>query len=387
MKKKSTAELKLVPIGDLVPYANNARTHSQEQIAKLRSSLREFGFVNPVIVDRELNVLAGHGRIEAARAEGYTEVPCVFAEDLTEAQKKAYIIADNRMALDAGWDEELLSVEMEALKAEDFDLLLTGFDEKEIDALLAGEDEYQMFLDKFQQKKTTDDCYTPENVYGAVADWVEKEYNVNRSVFMRPFKPGGDYQHEKYPDGCVVVDNPPFSILAEIVDFYTEHKIRFFLFAPGLATLNYINRDGVSAICAYASITYENGAVVTTSFVTNLGPDDVAARCVPELYQAIDAANDENEKAMHTQLPKYEYPDEVITAAKLGWLGKYGQALTILRSESTPIRQLDAQKESGSGIYGMGLLLSEKAAAEKAAATKWQLSARELEIVRQLGRQ
>ncbi|MBQ1575390.1 MAG: site-specific DNA-methyltransferase [Oscillospiraceae bacterium] len=138
MKKKSTAELKLVPIGDLVPYANNARTHSQEQIAKLRSSLREFGFVNPVIVDRELNVLAGHGRIEAARAEGYTEVPCVFAEDLTEAQKKAYIIADNRMALDAGWDEELLSVEFQQLKDENFDLLLTGFDQKEIDDLLNG---------------------------------------------------------------------------------------------------------------------------------------------------------------------------------------------------------------------------------------------------------
>ena len=91
---------------------NNARTHSPEQILKLRSSLREFGFINPVIIDRDYGVIAGHGRVYAAKEEGITEVPCVFVDHLTEAQKKAYIIADNRMAMDAGWDEELLRVEI-----------------------------------------------------------------------------------------------------------------------------------------------------------------------------------------------------------------------------------------------------------------------------------
>jgi DNA modification methylase len=129
---KTTTEMKLVPIGKLVPYANNARTHSPEQILKLRSSLREFGFVNPVIIDRDYGVIAGHGRILAAKEEGITEVPCVFADHLTEAQKKAYIIADNRMAMDAGWDEEMLRVEIEALQSADFDPLLTGFDETEL---------------------------------------------------------------------------------------------------------------------------------------------------------------------------------------------------------------------------------------------------------------
>ena len=137
---KMTSEMQLVSIGKLVPYVNNARTHSKEQITKLRSSLREFGFVNPVIIDREFNVIAGHGRILAAKEENIEQVPCVFVDHLTEAQKKAYILADNRFALDAGWDEEMLRVEMEALQGMDFDISLTGFDETEIADLLSLDD-------------------------------------------------------------------------------------------------------------------------------------------------------------------------------------------------------------------------------------------------------
>jgi len=129
---KTTTEFQLVDINKLIPYANNARTHNKEQILKLRSSLREFGFVNPVIVDKDYNVLCGHGRLRAAKEEGIHEVSCVFADHLTEAQKKAYILADNRMALDAGWDDELLAVEIEELQNLGFDLGLTGFDESEI---------------------------------------------------------------------------------------------------------------------------------------------------------------------------------------------------------------------------------------------------------------
>ena len=128
----TTTEMQLVPVEKLIPYINNARTHSDEQIKKLRSSLREFGFINPVIIDRNFNVIAGHGRILAAKAENISEVPCVFVDYLNEAQKKAYILADNRMAMDAGWDEELLKIEIESLQAEDFDLSLTGFGEKEL---------------------------------------------------------------------------------------------------------------------------------------------------------------------------------------------------------------------------------------------------------------
>ena len=128
----TTTQMQLVDINKLVPYVNNARTHSPEQITKLRSSLREFGFVNPVLIDREFNVLAGHGRLTAAKEEGIKEVPCVFVEHLSEAQKKAYILADNKLALNAGWDDEMLKVEMESLQEMGFDIGMTGFDEMEI---------------------------------------------------------------------------------------------------------------------------------------------------------------------------------------------------------------------------------------------------------------
>lgn len=140
---KTTTELNLVSIDKLIPYVNNARTHSPEQINKLRASLREFGFINPVIIDKAFNIIAGHGRVLAARAEGIQEIPCVLVDYLTEAQKKAYILADNRMAMDAGWDEELLKVELESLEGEAFDLSITGFDEKELADLFKEDSEIQ----------------------------------------------------------------------------------------------------------------------------------------------------------------------------------------------------------------------------------------------------
>lgn len=145
---KTTTEMQLISIDKLVPYVNNARTHSAEQILKLRSSLREFGFVNPIIIDKEFNVIAGHGRLMAAKEEGIEEVPCVFVDYLTDAQKKAYILADNRMAMDAGWDEELLKIEMEELQNLGYDLEFTGFDEKEL-ADLFGVDDKEVKEDEF----------------------------------------------------------------------------------------------------------------------------------------------------------------------------------------------------------------------------------------------
>lgn len=140
---QTTTKMELVDIDKLIPYVNNARTHSPEQINKLRASLREFGFINPVIVDDKFNIVAGHGRVMAAQAEGIKEVPCVYVDYLTEAQKKAYILADNRMAMDAGWDEEMLRVELEALQDMAFDLSMTGFDDKELADLFKTEEEVE----------------------------------------------------------------------------------------------------------------------------------------------------------------------------------------------------------------------------------------------------
>ena len=124
--------------------------------------------------------------------------------------------------------------------------------------------EYNKFVEKFKTKKTTDDCYTPPNVYEAVSGWVEKEYGLERSKFVRPFYPGGDYERFIYPPDCIVVDNPPFSILSKIVRFYEYRGIKYFLFAP---TLTLFTSKIACAIAVGATVTYENGATVTTSFL------------------------------------------------------------------------------------------------------------------------
>lgn len=135
-KNRYTEELQQIEIEKLVPYANNSRTHSEHQLKKLQASLREFGFINPILIDREHTIIAGHGRVLAAKANGVESVPCVYVDHLSDAQKKAYIIADNRLAEDAGWDEALLAVELEHLQELDFDLDLVGFDAAELDKLM-----------------------------------------------------------------------------------------------------------------------------------------------------------------------------------------------------------------------------------------------------------
>ena len=143
-------------------------------------------------------------------------------------------------------------------------------------------DEYEQFLDKFKTKKTTDDCYTPANIYDAVANWTAVEYGLDRAAFVRPFFPGGDFENFDYKDDTIVVDNPPFSILSSIINFYIGNDIKFFLFAPAL-TLFSTMKPGVCWLPVGATITYENGAKVSTSFITNL--DTARLRCVPELYR------------------------------------------------------------------------------------------------------
>jgi ParB-like chromosome segregation protein Spo0J len=127
------------PLSRLRPYERNPRTHSAEQVDKIARSIQAYGFTNPILVDENDGILAGHGRLMAARKLRLAEVPVIPLTGLTEEQKRAYIIMDNRLALDAGWDEDLLRGELEALQEENFDLLLTGFEEEELEEILAGE--------------------------------------------------------------------------------------------------------------------------------------------------------------------------------------------------------------------------------------------------------
>ena len=393
--------IEYTPVSALVPYENNAKQHPPEQVEHIANSIREFGFRQPLVVDADNVVVIGHGRLMAAKKLGLETVPVVRADDLSEAKIKALRLADNKTN-ESEWDVAELEEELAALE-EAFDMSGFGFedinndswfrrDERDGTQREEGNDDYNEFLDKFIPAKTTDDCYTPDIVYDAVADWVAKEYGLNRRNFKRPFYPGGDYQREKYAAKCVVVDNPPFSILAEIIKWYSDHEIKFFLFAPSLTLFS-----SSSSSCCFpcgVGITYENGAVVSTSFVTNL--EDNRIRIIPELYNVVEEANNKNLESTKKTLPKYKYPDYVLTAAMCNYMCEHGQALTISKKDSKHIRYLESQKEFGDkAIYGSGFLLSEKAAAEKAAAEKaaaekaaahvWELSEREWEIIKGLG--
>lgn len=154
---KPAPQIEMLSVDALIPYANNTRTHSEEQIAQVAASIREFGFTNPVLVDAENGIIAGHGRVLAARKLSLDEVPCIRLAHLDENQKRAYIIADNKLALNAGWDDELLALELGALKDEGFDIELTGFTEADL-ALLdspefePGTEEDQGKLDELEPK-------------------------------------------------------------------------------------------------------------------------------------------------------------------------------------------------------------------------------------------
>jgi hypothetical protein len=245
-------------------------------------------------------------------------------------------------------------------------------------------DEYQKFIDKFKPKKTTDDCYTPANVYDAVLAWVTKEYNLQGRKIIRPFYPGGDYENHDYPVDCVVVDNPPFSILQQIKDFYNENNIDYFLFAPALTLFSGANREKEKFIITNSAITYENGAVVNTNFATNMGEYQVMT--APELKKMIDEVNTENKKT--TNLPKYSYPDNLISSARLGKLA----TVDLKIKKGAFVKQLDSQKEKKKAIFGGGLLISNESAkaireAEEAIRVEtitWELSDREWEIISKL---
>lgn len=134
-KKPEHYKHEIRPVADLIPYANNARTHSPEQITQLAGAIKEFKFTNPVLIDPDGGIIAGHGRVMAAQKLGMVDVPCIILDGLTKAQRKAYVIADNKLALNSGWDTQLLNLEIESLKELDFNIDLLGFGDDELAGL------------------------------------------------------------------------------------------------------------------------------------------------------------------------------------------------------------------------------------------------------------
>ena len=406
-------ERRNIPLADILPNTGqaewlpaNPRQWTAQDINRTARSIKEdtdFLEERPILVfplDDKFIAFAGNLRREGCIKNKMATAPCVIHYPENEADQetiKRRAIKDNGTfgswdfdALANEWDGPLTDWgvpvwDTEAARQMDSGGLST--DGKE------GAEGYADFVNKFDKEipLTTDDCYTPPEVYDLVRDFVDKKVAplAGRKI-VRPFFPGGDYEDLKqYPKGCVVLDNPPFSIFSKIVRFYLENKIDFFLFGP-LLTLCSSFFDGVCYCVFSVPIRYENGALVNTGFVTNLKPG-TRIWIDPDLRDAVRKAQ-ENEPST----PVYDYPANLVTAARLNKVANCG-ALEISDAESEYIRNLENNKELGKGLYGAGFLIStaaaqrleqaaEKArqAAEKARAVRIELSPREREIVARL---
>ena len=423
MAKDKDNNTQVVDVSWLIPDNHNFNVGNEEGKQLIARSFREHGAGRSVLLDKNNRLIAGNKAAEGAIASGIKRVRIIETTgdelvavkrtdidlDSAEGRKMAYL--DNlTQQVSLTWDQtelEAVQAEVEGFEVSDFgyeidslphvEVQPTGeteeeaierkrreFEEKMEKGELDEDDpEYQEFLKKFEAKKTTDDCYTPENVFEAVASWVCEEYRIDRAAVIRPFWPGGDYRAQDYPDGCAVIDNPPFSILAEIQRFYIRKGIRFFLFAPTLTMIATRDVDSSYVLCG-VGIVYENGAEVNTSFITNM-ETDLRLRTAPALYKRVSAANEFNLRKIHRANPKYVYPSHVLTAACYRW-NKYGIDYRLRKDACVKIARLDQQKQQGKAIFGGGFLLSERAAAERAAAersdvTIWELSERERAII------
>jgi len=243
-------------------------------------------------------------------------------------------------------------------------------------------EEYEAFVEKFKPKKTTDDCYTPANVYEEVLNYVKETCDIEGLEVIRPFYPGGDYERVTYTKQIVVVDNPPFSIISQIIRFYNEKGVKYFLFAPHLTIFS--TNQKYTAIVTIADITYENGARVKTSFVTNM-MGDYKIIGAPDLKKRIETI----QKKEHVSFPKYKYPENVVTVSRIASLVEKGVSIKIKEKDLAFCRGLESQKKYKKGIFGSGYLTTHAVAAEiKAAEIKaavdvieWELSEHEKEII------
>lgn len=229
--------------------------------------------------------------------------------------------------------------------------------------------DYEVFVAKFKPKKTTDDCYTPPAVYDAVRGWVDANVTpLSGRRVVRPFYPGGDYESFDYREGDIVLDNPPFSILAKIRRFYAARGIDYFLFAPGLTLFASAASEEECFIVTGESVTYANGAQVPTGFVTNCVGDGTRIWVSPGLAQALRAVRPAKKPARKVLLPP-----EVVTSARIDHLARTGQDFKVPAAECERVGKLD----SGHQLYGQGYLISRRAAQERLA-LETELFAREL---------
>jgi hypothetical protein len=399
--------------GQIPGLPANPREWTDHELKRLAKSLKETPELAEargcivVPLGSRFVVLGGNLRLAAAKHLKWPDIMCaVIPEDTPVAKLKEIVLKDNSSF--GSWDLSMLRADwsdvdfgdwgisvnwdtagpepdasVSQTPQEEIERMRREFEERMERGEISEEDEeYQEFLEKFKLKKTTDDCYTPAPVYEAVAKYVEETYGVSREQFVRPFYPGGDYRNERYPEGCVVVDNPPFSIMSEILRFYDSKGIRFFLFAPTLTLFSSSSASTCTALACTLAVIYENGASVNTSFLTNLERGGVRFRSAPKLQAMVQEGIDEFTRTLKKSLPKYSYPPHIITSSWVGALSRLGIEFSVPVAESEGISGLDSQKASGKAIYGKGYIVSDRVKAER-----WTLSERELAIIEKLNTQ
>ena len=394
--------------GQFPKLPRNPRQWTKEDIDKTAKSIREdFDFLEdrPILVipsGDQYVAFAGNLRLTAAKHVKHPAVPCVVYEPESDEDWetiKRRAMKDNGSF--GAWDFDALANEWDDLPLTDWGVPAweTGVNRMALSSAgKEGAEGYDEFVEKFEPKLTTDDCYTPPKVYDAILDFVDGIYPLKAMKVERPFVPGGDYENYPYQPNSVVVDNPPFSILSEIVRFYCARRIPFFLFAPQLTLFTAADCD-VTYIVSDSDIEYENGAKVRTGFITNLVPDLRIWLC-PELHDAIEDAQAGEDKTKQG----FVYPDNIVTAAILGKIVKRGIEFKVRKVACEYINKSDSAEEQGRQLFGGGFIMSdfaaaeraaaeraaaeraaaERAAAERAAATRLNLSERERAIIERL---
>ncbi len=316
----------LRPLAGLQFHPSNPRIHSEDSTKRLAASIQEdpaYFEAHPILLsDRtgELVIIGGEGRCRAARLLGMEKAPTFLFQGLTEEDEVRIMQKDNSHS--GKWDGAKLEQMAKKFGEAKIKTWTQGLEWKNLpkwDGTELKHDkedevgEYGDFVEKFKTKLTTDDCYTPALVYERVRAFVDSHLlPLEGRRVMRPFYPGGDYQKEDYSDGAVVIDNPPFSIFSQIVRWYSERKIPFFLFSPALTGFVAREIPGLTYIVVGAAVVYENGAIVRTSFITNLRPE-LRIWISHELYKAIEDAQVTEDK----RPPKFIMPKEVITQARI----------------------------------------------------------------------
>lgn len=403
--KKERIQAKLRDIvlneGQLPWLPENPRQWTREDIELTKASLKrdpDFQEDNPLKLvatpDGKLLAFAGNLRTTAAKEIRWKTFESILytpenADDEETIRRRALL--DNGSF--GSWDYDRLADKWNEMPFKELGIKVWENEWEKTGLSTAGKEGgegYDEFVEKFEQKLTTDDCYTPPAVYDAVLKFVGTLTDLSKKKVERPFFPGGDYERYPYNKSSIVVDNPPFSILSKILRFYSERGIPFFLFGPALTLFTATDCD-LTYIISDSDIEYENGARVRTGFITNLIPD-LRIWCCPELSQTLDEVQGVESKTKQG----FVYPDNIVTAATLQKIVKRGAELKIRKISCEAIKQSDSAEEQGRSLYGGGFILSDRAAAERAAAdleanmrarfeaTRLNLSDREKAIIQRL---